>query len=58
MNRAVSAYENVLMKRLLRLSRIETYKQDGHGNELSDQALRMVRLCIDATRRELQETAL
>ncbi len=42
----------MLNKRLLRLQRIYAYKQDGRGNELSDQALVMVCLCVAATMRE------
>lgn len=42
----------MLNKRLLRLQRIYAYKQDGHGNDLSDQALVMVCLCVAATMRE------
>ena len=50
------AYENMLLKRLTRLSRIASYKQDGHGNDLSDEALVLVYHCIDATRADWIES--
>jgi len=50
------AYESILLKRLTRLNRIASYKQDGHGQELSDEALVLVYRCIDATRADWIES--
>lgn len=55
MNQRV-AYENTLLKRLTRLTRIASYKQDGRGNDLSDEALVLVYRCIDATRADWIES--
>lgn len=51
-----AAYENTLLKRLTRLNRVASYKQDGHGTDLSDEALVLVYRCIDATRADWIES--
>lgn len=50
------AYQQLLLKRLIRLSRYAHYKADGRGNDLSDEALVLIYRCIDATRADWIES--
>ena len=42
-------YIAMLRRRYQRLCRLIAYGQDGHGNQLSDQAFTMICLCITST---------
>jgi hypothetical protein len=46
----------MLLKRLMRLQRYASYKQNGRGEELNDLALKLVEHCIRATRAEWIES--
>ena len=39
----------MLRRRLARLQRLVHYGEDGHGNQLSNQAIEMVYICIVST---------